>query len=211
MFQVNCPSCGAPVQFKSKASVFAVCTYCKSTLVRQDMNVELFGKMAELQEDLSPLQLGTRGRFNKKAFEIIGRLRIKWSQGFWNEWYALFDDERTGWLAEAQGFFAMSFPVVPLPQLPSVSEIKLSQEYPLEGSMLYQVDDIKTVTCLGSEGELPMAAYQGREGVSIDLTGPNDRFATLEYSPQETRLYIGQYEEFDAFQFSNLRTLYGWS
>ena len=58
-----CPSCGAPVVFKSAASIFAVCEYCQSTLVRHDQALEDIGKMAALAEDRSPLQLGSEGHW----------------------------------------------------------------------------------------------------------------------------------------------------
>src|SRR5262249_33845661 len=111
MITLNCPSCGAAVNFHSKASVFAVCSFCKSTLVRQDMNLEMLGKMAELQDDMSPIQIGTSGFFGGRFFDVIGRLKVFYSEGIWNEWYTIFDDGKEGWLAEAQGFFAMCFPV----------------------------------------------------------------------------------------------------
>src|SRR6266702_4317560 len=63
MAVVACPSCGASVDFKSAASILAVCEYCRSTLVRQDINVENIGKMAELKLDGSPLQLGAQGTY----------------------------------------------------------------------------------------------------------------------------------------------------
>jgi hypothetical protein len=113
-----CPSCGAPVVFQSAASVFAVCAYCQSTLVRHDENLEDIGKMAALVEDRSPLQLGAEGRYKGVHFALIGRLQIKYSQGIWNEWHLLFDDMRNGWLSEAGGEYVLTFqqPVMePLP------------------------------------------------------------------------------------------------
>ena len=109
MVKLNCTSCGAEVPFRSKASVFAVCSFCKSTLVRQDMNLELLGKMADLQYEVTPFQVGTSGIYNHNAFTLIGRLKVSYSNGFWNEWYVIFNDGDTGWLAEAQGFLAMWF------------------------------------------------------------------------------------------------------
>jgi len=61
MVQVLCPSCGGPVPFQSAISVFAVCPYCTSMLVRHDLDVESLGKMAVLAEDSSPLQIGSAG------------------------------------------------------------------------------------------------------------------------------------------------------
>ena len=40
----------------------AVCTFCKSTLVREDDALRRIGQSAELFDDHSPLALGTRGR-----------------------------------------------------------------------------------------------------------------------------------------------------
>jgi hypothetical protein len=51
--------------FKSAASIFAVCEYCQSTLVRHDQALEDIGKMAALVEDRSPLQTGRRGAATK--------------------------------------------------------------------------------------------------------------------------------------------------
>jgi hypothetical protein len=110
MITLNCPSCGAHVEFKSKASVFAVCSFCKSTLVRSDMNLEKIGEMADLLDDLTPLQIGTMGVYEGKMFEIVGRLQVSYPEGYWNEWYALFSDSNPCWLAEAQGFYAVCLP-----------------------------------------------------------------------------------------------------
>jgi hypothetical protein len=92
----NCPSCGAAVVFRSAASIFAVCEYCNSTLVRHDQKLEDIGKMAALVEDRSPLQLGTEGRWQGLHFALIGRIQMRYSQGLWNEWHLMFDDMRTG-------------------------------------------------------------------------------------------------------------------
>ena len=75
--------------------------------MRRDLNLETLGKMADLPEDLSILQIGARGKFEGISFAVIGRLRMSWQEGFWNEWCALFEDQRIGWLAEAQGFWMM--------------------------------------------------------------------------------------------------------
>ena len=109
MFSLSCPACGGQVVFKSRASIYAVCSYCKSTLLRQDMELEKYGSVAEVQWDQPPLQIGTRGKYGFNPFEVIGRYRMAWAEGYWNEWYILFDDGRDGWLAEAQGFYAVLF------------------------------------------------------------------------------------------------------
>ena len=36
-----CPSCGAPVKFRWSSAVQTVCPYCRSILVRHDVNLRL--------------------------------------------------------------------------------------------------------------------------------------------------------------------------
>jgi len=211
MFKLSCPACGGEVIFRSTASVYAGCSYCKSASVRHDMNLETYGSMADVQMDATPLQINTRGRFNKKNFELIGRLRIGWANGFWNEWYALFDDGQQAWLAEAQGFYAMNFESHELSLVPASKDIFIGRSFLLQSSTFcYEVDDIKKAACIGSEGELPFPAPIGRKCLSVDLSAPNGLFACIEYTERERRLFYGQYVEFKDFRFSFLRDLDGW-
>ncbi len=58
---LDCPQCGAPVNFRSSITVFAVCEHCRSMIVLRGADAELMGVMAALPPDLSPFQIGTRG------------------------------------------------------------------------------------------------------------------------------------------------------
>ena len=111
MQSYTCPSCGAEVKFQSSVSITCVCPYCRTLIVRHDKNVEDMGKMAELPDDISPFQIGTEGIYNHVHFALIGRVRMAWEDGGWNEWFMWFDDGKKGWLSEAEGFLAISFEV----------------------------------------------------------------------------------------------------
>lgn len=209
MLNIPCPSCGAQVQFISKASIFAVCTHCRSTLLRQDLTIQHIGQMAVLQNDNSPIQLHSVGFFNNQRFEVIGRLQKKWSGGSWNEWYLYFDGIKEGWLAEAQGFYMVSFKVETPTQLPERESLRAGQIVNID-STTYTVDDIKDVRCSFSEGELPFQSDYGKESRSVDCSAPNGNFACLDYEDDKIKCYLGRYQEFDAFRFSNLKDLDGW-
>jgi hypothetical protein len=230
MRKFACPSCGADVVFQSAQSVYAVCAYCQSMVVRTDVDVQTIGVMAALPDDMSPLQLGTGGMFEEQAFTIIGRLKIGWRDGLWNEWHMLMSDGRRGWIGEAQGSFSVSFEVEkPLPEdvrssidrfhyLLAAGEGRDS--WPdgkpevgftvFLGGLSLRAVDIKQATCLGSEGELPFTAPKGRRTVAIDCVGADGGFATLERDQDQSRAYLGRYVEWDALRFSNLRPLEGW-
>jgi hypothetical protein len=233
----NCPSCGGAVKFQSGISVYSVCPYCSTMVVRTDVDVESIGVMAQLPDDMSPIQVGTQGYYGKLHFGVIGRMKVSWPAGTWNEWFIVFDDASYGWLAEAQGAFA----VCRLYEQPLPSELvawvhrwtKVSDreetgyrtprereelEQTLKPGFEFKLDkstwiitDIKTATCVGSEGELPGVAPIGKEIRSIDLMGANFGFGTLEVSDGNVKLFIGRYLEWDELRISYARELEGWT
>ena len=80
-----CPNCGAQIVFRWSSSVQTVCEYCKSILVRTDVDLKKVGQVADLPPDSSPIQLGAEGTYNHKAFTAIGRIIYEYEQGSWNE------------------------------------------------------------------------------------------------------------------------------
>ena len=213
MASLSCPACGAPVAFRS-AAPFAVCGHCQSLLVRRDVTLESLGRVAEVPDDLSPLQLMTRGVFDKRRFTLVGRLRKTWDEGSWSEWCALFDDQHFGWLAEAQGDLVMTFesPLRAFTQTPShetLSKLNAGDLVPINGRA-FTVSDIKQVTVAGAEGELASDVPMNTALTSIDLRGPGLEFATIELTTRDIHLFLGRYVEFADCQFTGLRTLEGW-
>ena len=111
-FRAGCPSCGAEVIFKSGSSVVRVCDFCNSVIARTDRGVEDVGKVADVIESGSPLEVGLRGVCRGVAFELTGRAQVEHAAGgMWDEWYAALADGRWGWLAEAQGRFYLTFQI----------------------------------------------------------------------------------------------------
>lgn len=199
----SCPSCGAPVVFQSASSVFAVCAYCQSTLVRHDQALEDIGKMAALVEDRSPLQLGAEGAYKGVHFALIGRIQIKYSQGLWNEWHLLFDDMRTGWLSEAGGEYVLTFAEFVADALPQFAELKIGQRFVL-ASRTWTVSNIENAECVAGQGELPFKVGAGYPVAAVDLrNGAN--FATLDYSEVPPLFFVGEAVAFSSLKMTNLR------
>lgn len=198
-----CPSCGAPVVFKSASSVFAVCEYCQSTLVRHDQALEDIGKMAALVEDRSPLQLGSEGTWQGLHFALIGRIQLKYSQGLWNEWHVMFDDMRTGWLSEAGGEYVVSFLHQVREPLPKFEELQPGQRFVL-ASRAWTVTDIEDAECVAGQGELPFKVGAGYKAPVVDLRS-GDNFATLDYSETPPLLFMGSPVTFKSLKLANLR------
>ncbi len=199
----HCPSCGAPVVFKSASSVFAVCEYCQSTLVRHDQNLEDIGKMAALVEDRSPLQLGAEGSYKGVHFALIGRIQIKYSQGIWNEWHLLFDDMRNGWLSEAGGEYVLTFAEQVQEPLPAFDDLKIGQRFVL-ASQTWTVSNIENAECVAGQGELPFKVGAGYPVAAVDLRNQAN-FATLDYSETPPLLFVGEAVDFGSLKMANLR------
>jgi ribosomal protein L37AE/L43A len=199
----NCPSCGAPVRFRGAASIVAICEFCRSTLVKQGANLEDIGKMAELVEDASPLQLGSEGRYKGVHFALIGRIQYRYESGAWNEWYCLFDDQRTGWLSDAMGNYLVTFLRRPR-ELPPLEALEPGRDVKLDGKA-YQVANVERAQVIAGQGELPFKVGAGWEGVFVDLRGDGGAFATIDYSETPPLLFAGVQLPFESFKFQNLR------
>lgn len=206
----QCPSCGGTLHFDSSIALSAVCPYCQSLVIRRDWDVETLGSLAQLPPDLSPLQIGTTGVYQNCGFRLLGRLRWHWSGGSWTEWFAEMADGTTGWLAESQGFFALSRETqLPSAEQPSPFDLEPGKTLNLGGAS-YSVIDVKETRCLGGEGQLPEPVPQDSMRRSVDLQGPGRQFACIEFQQDHTSFFEGQTGFFADFKFGNLRPVPGW-
>ena len=204
MKTANCPSCGAAITFQSAVSILTVCEYCKSTLIRHDLELENIGRMAELLPDPSPIRIGTQGVYRKVRFMVVGRIQLRYAQGIWNEWYLLFENQRGGWLGETLGNYAVTFPIQPPESLPSFSELRAGQNVALKGRE-FQVTNIENARCIAGEGELPIRVGPGYEAPVVDLQASGGIFATLDYSETPPLAFVGEQTRFDDLQLTQLR------
>jgi hypothetical protein len=211
MKSCNCPSCGANIPFQSSLSVYAICKYCSSMVVRRDLDVESIGTMAALPQDMSPFQIGAQGKFDGVGFGIIGRMKLSWEDGDWNEWFIVSEDGRKGWLAEAQGFYAVSFEIAENKKLEAknLNSLEVGSFLKLSDNLL-KIIDIKEATCVGCEGELPFVAPIGRKTKSFDLVGKSGEFASIEIENYHRRVYLGRYVDWKDLHCQNFRILEGW-
>ncbi|HEX7318475.1 MAG TPA: DUF4178 domain-containing protein [Pyrinomonadaceae bacterium] len=194
--RANCPACGAEVLFKTGSSVVVVCEFCRSVVARTDRGFEDFGKVADVTESGSPLEVGLRGVYLGVAFELTGRAQLQHAAGgFWDEWYAAFADGRWGWLAEAQGRFYLTFQIqVPSPNaLPSFDSLQLGQQvWAIPAQQAPVVAEKGTARMLAAEGEIPYLLTPGETYLYADLSGAGGVFGTLDYGEQPPLVFMGR-------------------
>jgi hypothetical protein len=170
--------------------------------------MEAIGKMAALPEDISPIQIGTTLVHAGRTHTVIGRYIMAWADGRWTEWF-IDDGTAQGWLAHAQGFFAVAFESPLQPDLAARAWPALDDEVAIDGTT-YSVADLLEATCIGAEGELPFPAVPGRVIHYADMLGPGAEFASLELADDKRTLFVGTYAAFDDLNFAGLRPLEGW-
>jgi len=192
----NCPSCGAPVEFKSGQSIVVICEYCRSAVARTDRELKDLGKVAELVETGSPLDIGVRGMWKDVPFELTGRAQLGHEMGGqWDEWYATFSNGWLGWLAEAQGRFYITFQY-PIPegvQVAPFDQLQLGQTVPgLPWPTPLIVAETGRATALGAKGEIPYLLTPGETYHYADLSGVNGAFGTLDYNQSPPLVFLGQ-------------------
>ena len=167
-YTAPCPGCGAPVEFRAAQSTHAVCGYCQSTVVRNGEVLSRLGKMAEVFDDHSPLQLFATGKFNDRNFTLIGRLQFKTDDGRWAEWNALFDDGQTGWLAEDNGAYVFAFPTDNQSELPAAGHFVVGANTAINGTPL-SVASKQQAMLISAQGELPKLPPLGEKFTVVEL------------------------------------------
>ncbi|TWO70936.1 DUF4178 domain-containing protein [Caenimonas sedimenti] len=203
-YTAPCPGCGAPVAFRSAQSTHAVCSFCQSTVVRDGDTLSRIGKMAELFDDHSPLQLMAQGRFQGKAFTLVGRLQYRSGSGNWAEWIALFDDGSQALLAEDNGAYVMALPARLERELPQAQQLRLGATTAV-GGKAYSVALNEEVALVSAQGELPKLPPLGKTFPMVELRSADNEVLSIDYGAEPPALSKGRPVELEELKLSGLR------
>jgi endogenous inhibitor of DNA gyrase (YacG/DUF329 family) len=204
-YRAPCPGCGAPVEFRSAQSAFAVCAYCRSTVARQGEQLARIGRMAELFEDFSPLQLFATGRVLDQPFTIVGRLQYSYAGGRWTEWIAaLGEGERTGILSEDNGAFVFSLPLALKQPAPPAKHLRVGASTAIDGQR-YAIASSEQASLVSAQGELPKLPELGRPFTVVELRNDRGEVLSLEYAGDEPTASLGRSVQLKDLQLAGLR------
>ncbi len=169
------------MEFRSAASPFAVCSFCRSTVVREGDALRKIGESAELFDDHSPLQLGAGGKYQGAGFTLVGRLQYRFKDGTWNEWHALFDSGRSGWLSEDNGRYVIAFDAPLEAAAPAADKLRPGTQEMVAGQG-WTVASVTVAKLIAAQGELPFKPNTERGFIVADLRSTRDEVGTLDYS-----------------------------
>jgi len=195
-WRAACPNCGAAIDFASAASAFAVCSFCKSTVVREGDALRRIGESAELFDDYSPLQLGASGTYQGAPFTLVGRVQYRYSEGTWNEWHALFDAgdgaSKSGWLSEDNGRYVLAFDVPLGDPAPAADSLQAGAQVLVAG-LAWSVASVSAARLIAAQGELPTTPNLDTDFIVSDLRNTRGEVGTLDYgNPAAVKWSVGR-------------------
>ncbi|MEJ6021404.1 DUF4178 domain-containing protein [Ramlibacter sp. PS4R-6] len=203
-YRAACPGCGAPVEFRSAQSAFAICSFCRSTVARDGETLARVGKMAEVFEDYSPLQLMAGGRLEGRTFTLVGRLQYKGETGTWTEWIAMYDDGTQGVLSEDNGAYVFSQPSELGREVPPADSLRVGATTYV-GNKPFSVASNVAVSLISAQGELPKLPPLGRPFAMVELRNADGEVVSVDYGSTPPVVSRGRAVQLEGLQMSGLR------
>lgn len=170
------------MEFRSAQSTHAVCGYCQSTVARDGDTLSRIGKMADVFDDFSPLQLMASGTFDGRTFTLVGRLQYKYGKGTWTEWHALFNDGSTAFLSEDNGAYVFTVPTTLQREVPAAAQFRVGATTAIQGKP-FSVASNEQVSLLSAQGELPHLPALGVPFAMVELRSAEGEVLSIDYGP----------------------------
>ncbi len=138
------------------------------------------------------LRLGAIGDFEGQPMDVVGHLQWDTDGALWNQWFLRRGNDRCQWcLSHRNGQYALTREVehaqrlLPFAHLGHQSEVEV-----FDGK--YAVGDLRSIRCVGGEGEWSQPQYGGRHARMAELRA-GDQVAIVEYSSgRKPSLYRGK-------------------
>ena len=189
----ECPSCGAQIERRFDQSKSLVCTHCGQTSHLMAGGLSMVGEKNLLIDYGSLFQLGEQRKIGDLNLQILGRLRLDYEDGFWDEWFALSLDNRDAWwIQEDDGAFTLFTKKADLDRSLSWDSFTVGSSVnipPLKEEVFITSKSRAKVN--GGEGELPFPIIPGEPADFVDGIYKGN-VISLELLPGEFALYVGK-------------------
>ncbi|MGD9773435.1 DUF4178 domain-containing protein [Diaphorobacter sp.] len=204
IYRAPCPGCGAPVTFQSAQSTHAICSYCHSTVVRSGEVLQRLGRMAEVFDDHSPLQLLASGRLQDQPFTLIGRLQYQGDEGRWTEWVAMLQDGSTATLSEDNGAYVFTRPATLGRELPEAGRFRVGMTTAVGGQPFSVAANVRA-QLIAAEGEVPKLPPLGVPFQVVELRSADGEVLYIDYASQPPQAQRGRAVRLEDLQLQGLK------
>ena len=104
----SCPACSNTLTFRSTVTNIITCAHCNAVLEKKENDtLRQRSDLRAITEQYSPVEVGTHGEWAGDRFEIIGRARCLFPEGYVNMWTMCVDNNRLLLLVESFGQVAV--------------------------------------------------------------------------------------------------------
>ena len=185
--------------------------------MRDGDTLQRTGKMSEVFDDYSPLQLFATGHWPEETagkpltFTVIGRLQYRYGEGTWNEWLLGLDDGRTGWLSEDNGGYVLGRPLdaataATLQQaLGTPDNLALGQVVNLMGTA-YSITSVQQASLVSAQGELPKLPPIGQPFTVAEMRSATGTVLSVEWMQRDApSMSLGRTVKLEDLQLKGLR------
>ncbi|GIW06466.1 MAG: hypothetical protein KatS3mg060_1271 [Dehalococcoidia bacterium] len=190
---LSCPSCAGPLTIASRFTSLVVCPYCGQTSVVRDTGLDPTAKTAKLTDYASRLRVGRNGTIRDRAFSVLGRVRYRYEDGVWDEWFLRFDDGQPAWLSEDEGEYVLYSKRRLTSPVPPWEQIRVGGTVEITPHRMF-VTEKGVGSVLGAEGELSMTPSLGTTLRYVDGTAAG-RILVLVYT--DTGITFGLGDPYD--------------
>jgi hypothetical protein len=189
----NCKSCGAPVKLQDDAPSLT-CANCGTTMSHDEV-LRGNAKASRKYRNETPVQLGMKGTFQGREYEVIGRVVLstleEGEKYTWTEFQLISADGEVLYLELDEGSWKLMEPFVPqTPFDPKTGSAAEGSRIQLDESTAV-VSDVGTATVEMVEGELTYAATLGEQRNYLDAKTFKTLYA-VEWTEDELEFYRGK-------------------
>lgn len=184
---ISCPSCGVAIENTTAHTRSMACPHCGNWVYFGSNGWEVAGLFEHAIDAPSMLQLGKSGGLKDRRFVVSGRVRLSYSEGFWDEWWLEFDDGNHQWLEEDDGVYRLHKSIDAAPVAESVKAATVGGSVSIDGESWFVSERIDAQVA-GVQGALPVAIVPGELVVCVDVMGKGIKMS-IESSDNEHQVY----------------------
>lgn len=179
-------------------------------VVRNGEVLSRIGKMAELFDDHSLLQLGASGSWKGQSFTLLGRLQYKYGEGTWTEWHALLADGSSAFLSEDNGAYVFTTAQPVQREMPAAERFRVGGTTAINGK-IFAVASNQQVALIAAQGELPRLPALGQSFAMVELRSQaadaksTGEVLSVDYSTQPPGVSLGRAVLLDDLQLTGLK------
>lgn len=197
--QASCPQCGAPITFKFAGARAQVCGHCNFVVARTDKGLQATGRMADLLDIPTPLQVGVEGTWNNEPFVVEGRIQMDRAGAPgapWQEILVAFPQSgHHTWVAYAQGrWYGTNEKPLPAQGVPPVEQLAPGSNVDLGEYGQWVVSEVGQRRVIAGQGSLPSIPKPNVITRYADISAAGGNFGTIDYGDgsEPPELYLGQ-------------------